>query len=124
MKAYYDRETGQVTEFESDGSQDAWIGSNLEPLTDEQLQDIRKAQQAADAPTPDQVLQLANLKRDELLAKAAIRIAPLQDAVDIDDASDDDIASLLLWKKYRVAVNRIDRQTGFPSEISWPEEPA
>ncbi|WP_165976099.1 tail fiber assembly protein [Pseudomonas putida] len=51
-------------------------------------------------------------------------IAPLQDAVDIDDATDDEKALLALWKKYRVALNRLPDQEGYPANISWPAPPA
>lgn len=75
-------------------------------------------------PTQDQILEMAMTERDRLLALAAIRIAPLQDAVDLDEATPDDLARLTLWKQYRVAVNRIDQQPGYPEEITWPDTPA
>lgn len=43
-----------------------------------------------------------------LIAQATIEIAPLQDAVDLDEATDAESNSLKAWKQYRVAVNRID----------------
>ena len=63
-------------------------------------------------------------QRDNSLAVAAIRIAPLADAVELGDASDEDIASLKRWKQYRVALNRIVQQDGYPTEIDWPVEPS
>ena|SRR5476651_2475003 len=63
-------------------------------------------------------------QRDQLLNVAAIRISPLEDAVDLDDASESDIANLKKWKQYRVALNRIDQQPGFPADVSWPAAPA
>lgn len=57
-----------------------------------------------------------------LIEQATIAIAPLQDAVDLDDATDAETASLKSWKQYRVAVNRIDAQT--LNEIDWPDIPA
>lgn len=124
MKYFIDRNNDEVFAFESDGSQDDFIRADLEPLSDEELGEIRAAQEAANAPTPEQVLKSANEKRDELLAKAALRVAPLQDAVDLGDASADDEALLIKWKQYRVDVNRISRQPGFPSTITWPIEPS
>lgn len=73
--------------------------------------------------TPEEVIATAKAKRDTLLSVAASRIAPLQDAVDLDDATDDEVALLKKWKQYRVAVNRVVDQPGFPTEISWPVEP-
>lgn len=45
-------------------------------------------------PTPEQALAAANAQRDEQLTLAALRIAPLQDAVDLEDATTEDLASL------------------------------
>lgn len=70
-------------------------------------------------PTAPEVLAL----RDTLLAEAAIRIAPLQDAVDLDDATPAEIAALKAWKQYRVALNRIEQQAGFPASVNWPVKP-
>ncbi|EEU6178823.1 tail fiber assembly protein, partial [Salmonella enterica] len=47
------------------------------------------------------------------------KIAPLQDAVDLDIATDDEKAQLDEWKKYRVLVNRVDT-----SNPDWPAQPA
>jgi hypothetical protein len=52
---------------------------------------------------------------------AAVRIAPLQDAVDLDQATSDKIAMLKAWKKYRVAVNRTDLTLALPV---WPKLPS
>lgn len=75
-----------------------------------------------EAKTASQLL-LATAERDSRLAEAAIRIAPLQDAVDLDEATDQEVADLKLWKQYRVLVNRVNAQPGFPSDISWPKRP-
>lgn len=57
-------------------------------------------------------------------AVADAAIAPLQDAVDIDEATDEETALLTAWKKYRVALNRVPAQAGYPSTIDWPVAPA
>lgn len=62
-------------------------------------------------------------KRDQLLSEATARISPLQDAVDLGEATANEEASLKKWKQYRVAVNRVDQQPGFPTSIAWPPEP-
>lgn len=72
----------------------------------------------------EEVLQIALDKRDSLLTLAAIRIAPLQDAADLDDATPSEVALLKKWKQYRVAVNRLPDQEGFPVGITWPVEPS
>ncbi|WP_307744977.1 tail fiber assembly protein [uncultured Pantoea sp.] len=48
-------------------------------------------------------------------------IAPLQDAVDISIATDEEITRLLAWKKFRVALSRVDALQ--PLNIEWPEKP-
>lgn len=62
-------------------------------------------------------------ERDFRLSQAAIRIAPLQDAVDIDVSTAEDKARLLSWKKYRVALNRIEEGERFPLSVDWPAPP-
>lgn len=70
------------------------------------------------------IIAQAHADRDRLLGVAAIRIAPLQDAVDGDEATDAEIVLLKKWKQYRIAVNRINQQPGFPRNITWPVEPS
>lgn len=57
-------------------------------------------------------------------AVADAAIAPLQDAVDLDDATDAEAALLKAWKKYRVALIRLPELTGYPGIVSWPVAPA
>jgi hypothetical protein len=70
---------------------------------------------------PEEVLATNTGVRDVLLAEATARIAPLQDAVDLDEATDAEAALLKLWKQYRVAVNRVDLTQASPV---WPTAPA
>lgn len=72
-------------------------------------------------PTPEQAIANNTAERDRLLAAATLAIAPLQDAVDLDEATAEDIATLKKWKQYRVAVNRIDLTLESPG---WPLAPA
>ncbi|UST91386.1 tail fiber assembly protein [Pseudomonas siliginis] len=62
-------------------------------------------------------------QRDALLRDAVLRIAPLQYAEDIGDASHDEQLLLIEWKLYSVELNRIEKQAGFPDEIIWPVTP-
>ena len=50
-------------------------------------------------------------------------MAPLQDAVDIDEATEADLNLLKLWKKYRVALSKVETQAGYPANIEWPTLP-
>ncbi|MGE0972349.1 tail fiber assembly protein [Klebsiella sp. WOUb02] len=58
----------------------------------------------------------------ELMRKANEKIAPLSDAVELGIQTDDEVAQLTEWKKYRVALSRIDTSTA--PDIAWPEIPA
>lgn len=70
--------------------------------------------------SPSEILATNEAHRDALLALAATRIAPLQDAVDLDMATDEERAQLLAWKQYRVAVNRVVLSVTSPA---WPVPP-
>ncbi|WJR28903.1 tail fiber assembly protein [Pseudomonas mosselii] len=74
-------------------------------------------------PTPDELRMYALAKRDGLLSRASLRMAPLQDAIDLESATQEEIAILTLWRQYRVDLNRIDQQPGFPQAIIWPQAP-
>lgn len=69
--------------------------------------------------------QLASVVAETAVLRAAAdsAIAPLQDAVDIGDATDDEVLSLNAWKKYRVALNRLPDQLSYPTNIEWPITP-
>lgn len=71
----------------------------------------------------DQLLATAVSEQAQRRAMADAAIAPLQDAVDIDEATADGEARLKLWKKYRVALSRVPEQAGYPTEIDWPAPP-
>ncbi|WP_236411106.1 tail fiber assembly protein [Pseudomonas syringae] len=43
--------------------------------------------------------------------------------MDLEEATSAEVALLKKWKQYRIAVNRIQDQSGYPSSIEWPVEP-
>ncbi|MBC0860569.1 tail fiber assembly protein, partial [Escherichia coli] len=49
-------------------------------------------------------------------------IAPLQDAVELELATEEENSLLEAWKKYRVLLNRVD--TSVAPDIEWPTSPA
>ncbi|HCC0090781.1 TPA: tail fiber assembly protein [Salmonella enterica subsp. enterica serovar Paratyphi B] len=63
-------------------------------------------------------LREAEGTKRRLLQMASGKIAPLQDAVDLGIATDDEKAQLDEWKKYRVLVNRVDT-----TNPDWPDVP-
>lgn len=67
---------------------------------------------------------VANAEFDKAwrLSFAASVIAPLQDAVDIGEATKEEAVLLLAWKKYRVQLNRVD--TSKAPAVEWPEKPS
>ncbi|HDL7928415.1 TPA: tail fiber assembly protein, partial [Yersinia enterocolitica] len=85
---------------------DKWNGSKW--VTDKALQ------QAA-------AIQEAEEKKTRLLNAATAKIAPLQDAVDTNMATDDEKAQITAWKTYRVLLSRID--TSKAPDIEWPVAP-
>lgn len=73
------------------------------------------------APTAEQLAVMAASEKAKLLALATIAIDPLQDAADLEIATDKEAASLKAWKTYRVMVNRIDVSKA--PNIDWPKAP-
>jgi hypothetical protein len=58
----------------------------------------------------------------ELMREANAKIAPLNDAVELGIQTEEEVMQLTEWKKYRVALSRIDTSTA--PDIVWPEIPA
>lgn len=65
---------------------------------------------------------LREVSRLRSIADYAIK--PLQDAVDIDESTPEGLAALTLWKKYRIALSKVEAQPGYPVSIDWPSLPA
>ena len=72
-------------------------------------------------PTKEQLIAEAEQQKQSLLSETTKAIAPLQDAVDLDIATDEEIVLLKEWKKYRVLLNRVDTSTA--PDIDWPQKP-
>lgn len=72
-------------------------------------------------PTP---AEAAATEYNRLRTMADFTIAPLQDAVDLGEATEKEVASLRSWKQYRVLLNRVSGQAGYPKTINWPGVPA
>ncbi|MGM3175048.1 tail fiber assembly protein [Dickeya lacustris] len=71
-----------------------------------------------------QALQVktASAQKSESLARAQLQLAVLQDAVDLNIATEQETAALKAWKTYRVLLNRIDVSSA--PNIDWPIMPA
>ncbi|EPO2450044.1 tail fiber assembly protein [Providencia rettgeri] len=69
----------------------------------------------------EQLIAEAEQQKQSLLAEANSAIAPLQDAVDLGIATNEENAQLTAWKTYRVYLNRVDTST--EPDIEWPVKP-
>lgn len=95
-----------VTSLAPDGSYQAWDGG----------------QWVADPDAEKQALvRDAESMKKSLMQAASETISTLQDAVELELATDDETTQLEQWKKYRVLLNRIDASTA--PDIAWPEQP-
>ncbi|EAR7070804.1 tail fiber assembly protein [Salmonella enterica] len=92
-----------VTAISPDGQYEKWDGNKW--VKDEAAETAAQLREAEET-------------KKRLLQTASEKIAPLQDAVDLDIATDDEKAQLDEWKKYRVLVNRVDT-----SNPDWPDIP-
>lgn len=91
---------------------DAYSGGKFTaaPLTEEEQEALNAAAKTINIAT-----------KDSMMAEASQRISVLQDAVDLEMATDEEAAALPLWKKYRVLLSRVDANTA--DAIDWPAKP-
>lgn len=68
----------------------------------------------------DELIAQATSERNVRLVIATASIAPLQDAVDLDESTVDEMALLKSWKQYRVAEYRVDLAA---DRADWPSPP-
>lgn len=71
--------------------------------------------------THEELVASANAKKSQLKLVADSEIEWRQDAVNDGSASDREIADLAAWRKYRVALMRVD--TSKAPDIEWPDMP-
>ena len=72
-------------------------------------------------PTQEKLIQQAEVEKQTRLQEASKVIAPLQDADDLNIATDKELMQLNAWKQYRVDLSRID--TAIAPDIKWPKNP-
>lgn len=116
MRYYKDKDTNEVYAYESDQERQEWGAPDLVEMTQKEVD--------AHLNPPiskEQLIAEAESQKQRLISKASEEIAPLQDAVDLSMATDEEEASLKEWKKYRVLLNRVDTSTA--PDIDWPEKP-
>lgn len=71
--------------------------------------------------SPEVEVQEAEAKKQSLIDEAGNKIAPLEDAVELGIATEQENASYSDWRKYRVMLNRVDTSTA--PDIDWPVKP-
>lgn len=71
--------------------------------------------------TREAVVAAAESRRQNLLAEATVIIAPLQDAAELEIATDDELKRYAEWRKYRVRLSRVDVSSA--PDIAWPAAP-
>ncbi|MFM5620110.1 tail fiber assembly protein [Aeromonas veronii] len=62
-------------------------------------------------------------KLDTLQADAALRIAPLLDAKELNIATPEELARLDTLQRYRIALMRLPQSEGWPTDVTWPDAP-
>ena len=75
----------------------------------------------APKPTNEELIMLAESRKQSLMAEATAAIDPLRDAVDLGMATTEEESALKEWKTYRVILNRIDTSLG--ADVVWPTPP-
>ena len=79
---------------------------------------------AAYEPSSDAaLLPAARSQQKRLMQDAGLAVAPLQDAVDLGVATDEQVEQLSAWKFYRIELSEVPQQAGWPRTIEWPIKP-
>ena len=118
-KTAYNTETRQPLEIDFIGDLPDTL-TLLEPKTEFDKWNGKKWVTDTEA-QKDALIAQAESTKQSLLAETTDAIAPLQDAVDLDMATDEEEAFLKEWKKYRVLLNRVDTSTA--PDVEFPEKP-
>lgn len=99
------------------------LGDSVQPIAgvidwSQEITAEAKAQAAA-----EQLLATVAAEIAQRRAVADAAIAPLQDAVELEEATEAEAALLKEWKRYRLALIRLPEQEGYPTSIDWPALP-
>ncbi|MCG3461845.1 tail fiber assembly protein [Xenorhabdus bovienii] len=75
----------------------------------------------APPPTPEELQQQAESQKWSLIQPIRGKIEPLQDAVYLDIATEEEKIALTEWHRYRLALYQLDLSTA--PDVQWPEPP-
>ncbi|ENU7545891.1 tail fiber assembly protein [Escherichia coli] len=70
---------------------------------------------------PTDYVSAAESKKSQLMTEANAAIAPLERAVKLGMATDEEVERLNAWERYSVLLNRVDISTA--PDIAWPDKP-
>ncbi|MET3813294.1 tail fiber assembly protein [Pantoea sp. UYEF8] len=70
----------------------------------------------------EQLIATNAATKQMLFDAATLSISVLQDAVDLEMATEEEAAALTAWKKYRVLLTRVDANTD--KDVKWPAKPS
>ncbi|EJQ1331188.1 tail fiber assembly protein [Shigella boydii] len=115
----YSTETGESKEITALGDYPENT-TTIAPLTPNDKWDGEKWVKDAEAEKLFRIREAEETK-NSLMQVASEHIAPLQDAVDLEIATEEEASLLEAWKKYRVLLNRVDTSTA--PDIEWPANP-
>lgn len=118
-KTAYSTETRQPIEVDFIGDLPDTL-TLLEPKTEFDKWNGKKWVTDTEAQKASLIAEADNEKAQRL-DEANSTITYLQEAVDVDLATEAETAALQEWKKYRVLLNRVDTSTA--PDIDWPEKP-
>ena len=108
---YYKNSGSEVFAFGNDESPKDWLDQLVIEITESEAMSLTQ-------PSKEELVSNAELQKQARLSEATAAIAPLQDAVDLGIATDEEREQLRAWKEYRVQVNRVD--VGLGLSINWP----
>lgn len=72
---------------------------------------------------PPSISELNAVELANRLVESNQKISTIKPAVDGGYATEDDIAALPLWQRYRYGLTQVDKQPGWPESPQWPEKP-
>jgi hypothetical protein len=73
--------------------------------------------------TDEELAVTALVQRDALLAAANEATAGMADAYVADLLSPEEVVTFKAYAAYKLALNKITKQTGYPRKITWPKPP-
>ena len=113
MKYFKDKKTGEVYAYDQEQIDGGWVKEGLAPMTDEEVHAHLNPPK-----TDEQLKSEAESLATSLRHKADAELIPLQDAIDLDMATDDELARAKELKKFRVLLSR----WSYPDDM--PEYPS